>query len=46
MLKRGDALTLSKSNQIKLNELLNDTNNNTEVYKPVTRKAAKIAGIR
>jgi two-component system LytT family response regulator len=47
VLKSGDALTLSRSNKIKLNELLNETNSSsTEVYKPATSKAAKIAGIR
>jgi two-component system LytT family response regulator len=47
VLKSGDILTLSRSNKIKLNELLNETNSSsTEVYKPATSKAAKIAGIR
>ena len=47
VLKSGDALTLSRSNKIKLNELLNETNSSsTEVYKLATSKAARIAGIR
>jgi two-component system LytT family response regulator len=46
VLKSGDALTLSRSNKIKLNELLNETNSSSaEVHKLEASKAAKIAGI-
>jgi two-component system LytT family response regulator len=46
VLKSGDALTLSRSNKTKLNELLNETNSSTaEVHKPAASKAARLAGI-